>query len=487
MATNASRAGRNAPAHSQRQGGQAGAPSRTVALTITLAVLGVFVTYVPITAVSDSLTTIGASTGASTADLQWVSDSYILPMAAMILSAGVFGDLHGRRRVYLIGMALTVLGTVIAALAGTLSGMSALQLLWTGQAVTGAGAGLLLPTTLALIAHAVPDLRTRARYVALWATGLVLGITVGPLISGTILRYAGWGWVFVPNAGLALVAGALAALRLPESKAPDGRHLDWPGQITATIAIAASIFGVIEGGQSGWSSARAVSGLAAGAVAFAAFLAVEARSSSPLLDLSLFRSPAFSAAGFSAVIALFALVGTIFLLSLFFGAGQHLSPLAIGVRLLFINGVTAVANPLVGRLLTRWPPLALLAVGLALGSVAMFVLTGMQADTSIGAAAWRLATLGVADAFMLSAVAVAAINAVPHRLAGMAAAANTALRQYGAVLGPAVLGVILTSRIAGGASMSSALHTALNVNGVLLVIAAIVCAMTLRLGRNTAN
>ena len=488
MATNASRAGRIAPAHPQRPGGEAGAPgTRTVALTITLAVLGVFVTYVPITAVSDSLTTIGASVGASTADLQWVSDSYIIPMAAMILSAGVFGDLHGRRRVYLIGMALTVLGTVIAALAGTLSGMSALHLLWTGQAVTGAGAGLLLPTTLALIAHAVPDLRARARYVALWATGLVLGIAVGPLISGTILRYAGWGWVFVPNAGLALVAGVLAALRLPESKAPHGRHLDWPGQITATIAIAASIFGVIEGGQSGWSSARAVIGLAAGAVAFAAFLRVEARSSSPLLNLSLFRSPAFSAAGFSALIALFALVGTIFLLSLFFGAGQHLSPLAIGVRLLFINGVTAVANPLVGRLLTRWPPIALLAAGLALGAVAMFLLTGMQTDTSIGAAAWRLAILGVADAFMLTAVAVAAINAVPQHLAGMAAAVNTALRQYGAVLGPAVLGVILTSRIAGGASMTSALHTALIVNGVLLVIAAIVCAITARLRPNTAS
>jgi predicted MFS family arabinose efflux permease len=224
-----------------------------------------------------------------------------------------------------------------------------------------------------------------------------------------------------------------------------------------------------------------------GAVAFAGFLRVEERSSSRLLNLSLFRSPAFSAAGFSALIALFALVGTIFLLSLFFGAGQHLSPLAIGVRLLFINGVTAAANPMVGRLLTRWSPIALLAVGLGLGSVAMFLLTGMQADTSIGAAAWRLAILGVADAFMLSAVAVAAIHAVPHRLAGMAAAANTALRQYGGALGPAVLGVILTSRITGGASMSSAVHTALSVNGVVLIIAAIVCVITARLGRNTAS
>jgi predicted MFS family arabinose efflux permease len=395
----------------------------------------------------------------------------------MILSAGVFGDLHGRRRVYLTGMALTVLGAAVAASGGALHGMSALHVLWAGQAVTGAGAGLLLPTTLALIAHAVPDLRARARYVAMWATGLVLGLAIAPLISGVILQHAGWGWVFVPVAGLALIAGALAALRLPESKSPQGRHLDWPGQITATIAIAASIFGVIDGGQSGWGSYRAVAGLAIGAAAFVAFLRVEARSSSPLLNLSLFRSPAFRAAGFSALIALFALVGTIFLLSLFFGAGQHLSPLGIGVRLLFINGVTALANPLVGRLLARWQPIAVLAAGLALG---MFLLTGLGTDTSIGAAAWRLAVLGVADAFMLSAVAVAAIHAVPHRLAGMASAANTALRQYGGTLGPAVLGVILTSRMAGGASMSSAMHTALLVNAALLLVAAAVCAVTLR-------
>lgn len=452
----------------------------SVALTIALAVLGVFVTYVPITAVSVSLTAIGQATGGETSDLQWVSDAYIIPMAATILSAGVFGDLHGRRRVYLLGMALTVLGATTAALSGLLEGDAALRLLWVGQAVTGVGGGLMLPTTLALIAHAVPDVRERGRYVALWSTGLVGGLALGPLISGVLLETLGWSWIFVPTAVLAAFALVLAAARLPESRAPAGRHLDWPGQITATLAIAATIYGVIEGGQRGWGATPTVIGLVVGAVSFVAFLWVESRSTSPILQLELFRAPEFSASGLAAFVGLFALVGAMFVLSLFFGGAQHLSPLDIALRLLFLNGTTVLVNPLVGRLLGRRPPIVLLAFGLALAGVAMFLLTAMEADTGVLDTVWRLAVLGVADAFMLSAVSVAAIQAVPHHLAGMAAAANTALRQTGAALGPAVLGVILAERLAAGASMSDALDTGMIVNGVLLLAAAAACVAAAR-------
>jgi EmrB/QacA subfamily drug resistance transporter len=453
---------------------------RALTLTIALAVIGVFVTYVPITSVSVSLTTIRAATGGSTSDLQWVSDAYIIPMAAAILSAGVFGDLHGRRRVYVLGMALTVVGATVAALAGALENEQALHALWVGQALSGFGAGLLLPTTLALIAHAVPDLHDRARFVAMWATGLVAGLAVGPLISGTILEFGGWGWIFVPTIVLALAVAVIAWRWLPESRSAEGRHLDWPGQILATIAIAASIFGVIEGGEAGWGALTTVAGLAVGAVALAGFVVAELRSTSPLLEVRLFRSPAFSAAGFAALVALFMIVGTIFLVSIFFGAAQHLSPLQIGLRLLCINGVTALVSPLAGRAMRRVSAVALLAVGLLLGAVAMLLLGAMDGDAGFGDAAWRLAVLGVADAFMLGTMAVAAIHAVPHRLAGMAAAANTALRQYGAALGPAVLGVVFTSRLAAGASMTGALQTALVVCAVALVVAAIACLMSLR-------
>jgi EmrB/QacA subfamily drug resistance transporter len=453
-------------------------------MTIGLAVLGVFVTYVPITGVAVSFDTISRAIGATTTDLQWVSDSYVIPMAAAVLSAGVFGDIHGRRRVYSLGMALTFIGAVIAGLAAVAGG-SAIYWLWAGQAVSGLGAGLLLPTTLALIAFAVPNPRDRGKFVGMWASGVVVGLAVGPLLSGAILTFAGWGWIYAPIAILALGAGVFAHLKLPESKHPAGRHLDWPGQITATVAIAASIFGVIEGGSKGWGSVEAISGLAIGAVALILFLIVESRSTAPLMDLKLYHSTAFSAAGFAAVIALFSVVGTIFLLSVFLGSIQRLDPLEIGVRLLFITGVAAIMNPLVARLMTRVNPLLLLSSGLALAAVATLLMTSLVGDTGFGELSWRLAIFGISLSLMLTPLSVVAINSVPWQQAGMASAANTALRQYGGALGPAVLGAIYVSQLSDGASAPAALHTALITNAVLLVIATAVCLIAVATTRSS--
>jgi EmrB/QacA subfamily drug resistance transporter len=443
---------------------------------VGLAVLGIFVTYVPITGVSIALTNIGQATHASTSDLQWVSDGYVIPMAAAVLSAGLFGDRYGRRRIFLIGMALTVIGAAIAAAAGLYASTTAIHLLWAGQAVSGLGAGMLMPATLTLIGHAVPDPKDRGKYIGMWATGLLLGLAAGPLISGVILDHASYGWTFLPTVGLAAAAAVIALILLPESKAPEGRPLDWPGQITATIAIAATIFGVIEGGAKDWSAPETIAGLCIGAAGFLAFTYVELRSPAPLLQLNLFKSAAFSAAGFAALVALFSVVGTVFLLSLFLGYVQHLSPLQIGLRLLFISGIAVVFNPVIGMvLLHRVKVNYLLATGLAGSALGAFLLTGVQASTSTVDLGWRLAILGVSIAAMLTAVSTAAINAVPWRLAGMAAAGNTALRQFGGALGPAVLGAIYVTRTNAGASPTSALHTALLVNGILLCVAALAC------------
>jgi MFS family permease len=460
---------------------------RHLGLTVGLAVLGIFVTYVPITGVSIALTNIGQATHASTSDLQWVSDGYVIPMAAAVLSAGLFGDRYGRRLIFLAGMALTMIGAGIAAAAGLYAGSTAIHLLWSGQAVSGLGAGMLMPTTLTLIGHAVPDPRARGRYIGMWATGLLLGLGAGPLISGVILDHASYGWTFLPTVGLAALAGVIALALLPESRAPEGRPLDWPGQLSATVAIAASIYGVIEGGAKGWSATPTLIGLSLGGAAFVAFSLAETRSKSPLLQLSLFKSAAFSAAGFAALVALFSVVGTTFLLSLFLGYVEHLPALQIGLRLLIINGVAVAFNPVIGMIMHRVKVSYLLAAGLAGSAAAVFLLAGVGASTSTADLGWRLGIMGLSIASMLTAVSTAAINAVPWKLAGMAAAGNTALRQFGGALGPAVLGAIYVSRTTAGASPTSAMHTALIVNGILLVVAALACLVTSPRTRSAAT
>lgn len=458
-----------------------------VGLTVGLAVLGIFVTYLPIGGVAVSLSTISQATGAGTSDLQWVAVAYTIPMAAVVLSAGVFGDLHGRRRVYSLGMLLTVIGAVVAGLSN-LAGGVAVPLLWAGQALSGLGAGVLLPTTLALISYVEPNPKARGRYVGMWATGMALGLALGPIISGGLLQFASWGWIFAPIGALALIAGLVAHAKLPESKHATTRlHLDWPGQVTASVAIAATIFGVIEGGSRGWNSLEAILGLAVGGAAIIAFLLAESRSTAPLLNLELFRSPAFSAAGFAALVALFSVVGTIFLLSLFFGSVQHLNALEIGVRLLFVSGVATIANQFTGRLLHVIKPLWVLAAGLVLSGVAILLLNGIDESTSFVAIAWRLAIFGISFSLMLTPMSIVAINSVSWERAGMASAANTMLRQCGSALGPAVLGSILSSRLGTGEDFSSALHPALVTTTALLAVAAVGCIIAAILGRRAAT
>ncbi|MEU2563620.1 MFS transporter [Streptomyces longispororuber] len=451
---------------------------RRVTATVTVAVLGVFTVYLPINGVAGALHDIADSTGAGTDQLQWVSDAYVLPMAAAILSAGVFGDLHGRRRVFSLGLALTGVGGLVAALAGLLGSGAAMPVLWAGQAVSGLGAGLLLPTTLALIAHAVPDTDGRGRHIGLWAAGVAAGLALGPLLSGGILEVAPWGWIFVPAATLSLATLVLGHRCLPESKSPEGRRLDWPGQLTAALAMVGLVFGAIEGGSRGWTSLTTVTSLAVGLLALAAFVAVERRAAAPLMDLRLFASPGFATAAFASVIALFATVGFTFLISLYLGEVHHHSALEIGIRLFLFAGVSAVVNVPVGRLMRRVPPLALLTAGLALATAAAFLFTQVGPGTGFADLAWRLALFGVAVSLMLTSVTVVSVDAAPWELAGMASATSTALRQFGGALSPAVVGSVY----AGGTTPTSAFHTALVTVGALLAVGFLGCLAVLVAG-----
>ncbi|MFE5007935.1 DHA2 family efflux MFS transporter permease subunit [Streptomyces sp. NPDC056696] len=416
------------------------------AVTLVMACVGVFVAYLPVTSVSVSLPAIQRALDASTSELSWVSDAFVLPMAALILTAGVFGDVHGRKKVFQAGLAFTTAGAATALCA------QSIEVLWAGQALAGIGAASLLPTTLAMISQAVPDPRERGKFVGLWASSLMAALAVGPLLSGVILDHADWRWIYLPSIPVALLAMAVAARLVTDSRAPHARALDWPGQITATVAITALVYGVIEGGAGSFSDARVLVALALAVVGLIAFLVFERRSASPMLDLKLFRSARFSATSLIAMITFMGLIGFFFVLSLYFGMVQQLGTLDAGYRLLMVTGVCFFVGPLAGRMMHRISPRLLISVGLLCAAGALFSLTSLTADTAFGPMAWRLALLGLGMGLVVTPMTATAVSSVPHHLAGMAAAGNNALRQVGGALGPAILGALLTSRTTGSLS-----------------------------------
>ncbi|OUC76856.1 MFS transporter [Gordonia lacunae] len=415
------------------------APPERRTATIVMACLGVFVAYLPITSVAVTLPAIGTAFGASTAQLSWVQDAFVLPMAAFILTAGVFGDVHGRRKVYLVGLCLTALGALVALSAQSIS------MVWIGQALAGTGAAALLPTTLALISHAVPDVRERGKFIGIWASALMLSLTVGPLVAGPVAESAGWRWIYLLPIPVALIALAVAVVTLPESRAPHARRLDWPGQISAAVAVTALVFGVIEAGVYGFGDARVIVALLIAVIAAVVFVITEKRSASPMLDLDLFRSRAFTATTLVAMITFLALIGFIFVLSMYFGLVQQLGTIEAGWRLALMNGASMLVGALAGKMMHRIHARFLIGGGLIMVAVAQFALLTIDADTSFAAISWRLVVLGLGMGLVMAPMTATAVSAVPYHLSGMAAAGNNAFRQVGGALGPAVLGALLTA------------------------------------------
>ncbi|MFJ8053524.1 MFS transporter [Streptomyces luteogriseus] len=416
-------------------------PRQSRKATLVMACVGVFVAYLPVTSVSVSLPAIQRALHTSTSQLSWISDAFVLPMAALILTAGVFGDVHGRKKVFQAGLVFAAAGATVA-----LSAQS-VQVLWVGQALAGLGAAALLPTTLALISHVVPDPHERAKFVGLWAAALMTALAAGPLIAGVILEHAAWRWIYLPSIPVALLTLAVAAPLVADSRAPGSRRLDWPGQITAALAITSLVYGVIEGGADGFSRPRVIVALVLAVVSALAFVLVERRSAGPMLDLTLFRSPAFSATTLIAMITFLGLIGFFFVLSLYFGMVQRLGTLDAGYRLLAVTAVCLLVGVVVGPLMRRISARLLITTGLLTTAGALMSLTALDAHTPFGALAWRLAVLGLGLGLVVTPMTATAVASVPHHLAGMAAAGNNAFRQVGGALGPAVLGVLLTTRI----------------------------------------
>jgi MFS family permease len=375
--------------------------------------------------------------------LTWISDAFLLPVAVLELSFGVLGDLFGRKRLLVGGAALLTVGEVVAAAAG------GVHVLWVGQALAGLGAAALFPSSLAMIAAGTHTARDRARAIAVWAGFLSAGGFIAPVLGGITGNYGSWRWSFVVVAILGGVAIVLALVLAENSSAPEGRSLDWPGQITLALSLFALLYAVIQGPTNGWGSASVIVGFVLAAAFMALFIAAERRAASPLLRLDLFANRGFAIASIVAVVGMFAFLGTAYATSIRLGPIQHQSPLRTSVPFLLLQGPAFVLIPLTSRLLERVNPRWLLGSGFAIMAVGQFLAAALPPDnTTLTALVVPIGLVGLGFALAVCSITATAVNTAPIHFAGMASATTSLLRDFGFTLGPALVGAVALSQAA---------------------------------------
>lgn len=409
--------------------------------------------------------------GTSSSQLTWISDAFLVPVTLLELTFGVLGDLFGRKRLLVGGTLLLAVGQLIGVLtpgAGSSTGLRVF-VLWSGQIISGLGAAAIFPTTLAMVAAGTHTARDRSRAISIWAAALASGGFVSPVLGGWLARYgfghdpyASWRWAFVAVLGLAVLATIVCLLFAQTSSAPEGRSLDWPGQVTIALAMFALLYAVIQGPTSGWGNTWVVTCFVLAAVFLALFVVAERRSAAPLLRLDLFASRAFTVASIATVVGMFAYLGTAYTTSIRLSAIQGFTPLKTSIAFVLLNVMTLLLVPVTARALESYNPRWTLGLGFSLVGIGDFWLASEPvSNLSIAPVVLPLLVVGVGFALALSSITAVAVNTVPNHLAGMASGSASLLRDFGFTLGPAVIGAIALSRAAGEISAHVANNPAL--------------------------
>jgi MFS family permease len=422
---------------------EAGVASRSTIATLAVCFITVMFSMFAFVVPSPIQGVIQLSLHTSGTQLSWVTDAFILPTVALELTFGVLGDLFGRKRLLVIGSFLMAAGTGLSALTHSIAPLIV------GQAISGIGAAAVFPTSLAIIVAVTPDAKSRARGLIVWTMGIALGASVGPLVGGELGAGGDYLPAFAFVAVATAVAGLLAAFGGADSRAEQGRRLDWAGQATIVVALVALLYAIIQAPNNGWTSAATLGFLALGAVFLVAFAVVELKSSEPLLDLRLFRIPAFTGAALVAMIALCGFTGMVYSMSIRMAVIQGESSLRVGLFSLLINLLPFALSPVLPRVLYRFDVRVVLGAGLLCLAAGQFWLSQIPiSDTGLGTVTLALMPCGFGFVLIVSSVSGAAVNSVELRQAGMASGATNMVRDLGQALGIAVVGAIALSAAA---------------------------------------
>jgi EmrB/QacA subfamily drug resistance transporter len=408
--------------------------------TLVLISIATFMLLLDITVVNVALPDIQRDLDASLSSLQWVVDAYSLMLAAFLLTAGSLGDRLGRRRVFSLGFALFTFASFLCGIAGDPT------LLNLARGLQGIGGAAMFATSLALIGQEFHG-RDRATAFGVWGATVGGAVAIGPLVGGLITEHLGWEWIFFVNIPIGVVAILLTEARLANVAAQDPQRIDLPGLLAFSTGLFLLIFGLIRGNAEGWGSLPIVASLAGSGALLLTFVLVEARSAQPMLELSLFRKPAFngvSAVAFGLSAGMFAMF---LYLTIYMQGVLGYSPLETGLHFLPLTVLSFIAAPIAGKLSHRVPIRVLVGLGLGLVGVGLALMRGLGPDSDISALLPGFLIAGLGIGITNPGIGQAAIAVVPAAKSGMGSGINTTFRQVGIATGVASLGAVFQSQV----------------------------------------
>ncbi len=449
--------------------------------TLAVACLATAMLMLDIAVVNTALPRVARDLHSGLTGLQWIVDGYTVALATVVLTAGSLADRLGRRRLFLLGIAVFTAASVICALAGTITALDI------ARAVQGLGAAMMFASSLALIADAFPDPAGRGGAFAAYGATIGMSFALGPLIGGSLTSAFSWRAVFYLNVPLGAAAFVATAAWVRESRDRTVRPLDVPGQLTLSGGLLLLVLALLRGNEDGWSSAAILAELVGSALLLTAFVFIELGGAAPMFPLGLFRVRAFTGAqlaAFSISASFFALYVYI---TLYLQDVLHLSPVETGLVYLPSTGTLFIASAATSQLLRRVTPGALVTAGLALVSLGLGLTLLADAHSSWTALLPGLIVTGVGTGLFNPAVSAVALSATPPEQSGLAAGVNDTFRHAGIAVGVAAFGALVPTDSATRRNYSDAyvhgFHHALVAGSVLAAVGAVLAVWLIGLRR----
>ncbi len=413
--------------------------------------LSVFMLLLDTTVVNVAQVKIKDSLGASLTQIQWILDSYILAFAVLLLSFGRLGDIYGRKRFFMIGMAIFTAASVLCGASewlGDKTGISGVYLLILFRVLQGVGGAFMMPQSLSLLTVNFPA-EKRGAALGIWGSVVALGAIIGPIIGGLIVTDYAWPWIFLINLPVGVVALFLVYRIVPESSDPlASPKIDWTGVVISGVGIFCLVFACIEGNRLGWTNPWILGLFGLSAILLVFFAWWERRVPDPIVKIELFRNRNFTVASIIAMVVSFGMLGIFFPMTLFLQEVLGFSPIKAGLAMTPMSLMILVGAPISGRLSDRIGARWLLFAGTALMAVGiLFIIRQTSTSTTVLSLAPALVVTGIGMGMTFSPMTAAAMRDVPPRVAGSASGVLNTTRNIGQVLGIAILGSVLQTRM----------------------------------------